>query len=150
MAKVAKKVPIKDAKERIYNMPLKLIPRSNKGLLPLAPFAPLEVEMKKTECECKHTRTCIYGYIHSDKRGLCDFIGITGRSRVVNNPKGEIVNGICGEYIERKNGVRARARGTNGLCGRAQEGSLPEVGKSGFYGCSGPDCDPSEWEDLLR
>lgn len=150
MAKVAKKVPLKDTKERIYNVPLKLIPRSNKDLLPLAPFAPLEEKMKANEYECKHVRTCIYGYIHGDKRGLCDYIGITGKSRVANNPRGEIVNGICGEYVERKNGVRARARGTNGLCGRAQEGALPEVGESGFYGCPGSDSDPSEWEDLLR
>lgn len=118
--------------------------------MPLATFATLEAKMKEIECECKHTRTCIYGYIHGDKRGLCDYIGVTGKSRVANNPKGEIVNGICGMYIERKNGVRARSRGSNGLCGRAQERSLPEVGESGFYGCPGSDSDPSEWEDLLR
>lgn len=118
--------------------------------MPLATFATLEAKMKEKECECKHVRTCIYGSIHHDSRGICDYIGVTGKSRVVNNPKGEIVNGICGEYIERKNGVRARARGTNGLCGRAQEWPLSEVGESGLYGSSGSDSDPSEREDLLR
>lgn len=54
--------------------------------------------MDDFESLCKVVRKCYYG---SDY--ICDYIGKTGKSRVRNNPDGEIVDGRCKLFKEKRN-----------------------------------------------
>ena len=93
--------------------------------------------------KCKAFVRCLYG-----AGGCCDFIGMERISQVVNNPKGKIKGGICGEFI----GVaddRKRIRATDRRCNSLPGGDISEVGESWVYGGTGQDYLPSRRKDLF-
>ena len=57
---------------------------------------------------CTHSSTCKYGVYVGYKKSVCDYIGMTGKSRFHDGPKGEIIDGKCG-YYENKADERTRA-----------------------------------------
>lgn len=71
--------------------------------------------------KCEATLTCIYG-----SQNTCDYIEMTGKSRVKDNPAGQVKDGKCGCYKEGQNErtrLRARDRWDSSWTG----GSLSEV-----------------------
>lgn len=48
---------------------------------------------------CKYADTCKYG-VMVGSWSICDYIGMTGTSRIHNDPAGEIIDGRCGHYEE--------------------------------------------------
>lgn len=57
---------------------------------------------------CKVADTCRYGVTLKGNYSMCDYIGLTGESRLRDEDKGEIVDGKC-DYYEDWSDVRTRA-----------------------------------------
>ena len=52
---------------------------------------------------CKVAKDCVYGVpMGSAYFYGCDYIGKTGKSRVAHDPDGEIVNGRCKRFKDKK------------------------------------------------
>lgn len=62
-------------------------------------------------CLCESMPTCYYAVMIDGRFYVCDYIGDVGKSRVHNDPKGEIINGKCGYYKDKRDeGTAAGAK----------------------------------------